>query len=285
MHVEECCQSLLNQILPELDRKRSGFAIDIGVGTFAFYCKLFKQLRFKTVAVEPVPTDQLRQLCHHYNIQLVESCISDINGFVNLHIGTFNGEKNLNLNSMRSDWWGSTSTTQQVQSILLSNLLNNINAKKIACIKIDVEGLELSIIKQFLKLKTALLPKVLIFEYGGGGTRESRKGGWKLLEETIKCLEILRSLDYRQSILVDSTPNTKERVFNLQSITLKPAKIFPPQSTYGNIIVLRDDQYPEHKIASMCQSYQDNKVVPPPLQIQESLFRRTSRKFRQILYK
>ena len=68
MHVEECSQALLKQILPEVDSNRSGLAIDIGVGTFAFYCQLFDQLRFPTIAVEPLPNKQLRQLCRYRQI-------------------------------------------------------------------------------------------------------------------------------------------------------------------------------------------------------------------------
>ncbi len=287
MHVEECCQALLNQILPEVDSERSGLAIDIGVGTFAFYCQLFDQLKFTTIAVEPLPNRQLRQLCRYRNIQLLESCISEVDGLVNLYIGSYNGEENLNLNSLRSDWWGSTATAKQVESMSLSKLLNEIAATNITCIKIDVEGMELSIIQQFLHLKETLLPKVLMFEYGGGGTRESGQGGWstELLDGTIKSLEILLNAGYGQTILVDSAPDTKEQVIHLQSEKLESTVLFPPQSIYGNIIAFRGVEYPEDKIASICQSYRDNKSVAPPLQVKESLLRLASLKMRQLIYR
>jgi FkbM family methyltransferase len=287
MHVEECSQALLNRILPEVDSNRSGLAIDIGVGTFAFYCQLFDQLRFPTIAVEPLPNKQLRQLCRYRQIQLVESCISEVDGLVNLYIGSYNGEENLNLNSLRPDWWGSTATAKQVQSMSLSKLLNEIAATSITCIKIDVEGMELSIIQQLSQLKETLLPKVLMFEYGGGDTRESGQGGWskELLDGTLKSLEILRDVGYGQIILVDLAPDTKEQVLNLQSETLESTVLFQPQSIYGNIIALRGTQYPEHKIASICQPYRDNQSVAPPLQVKESLLRRASLKMRQIIYR
>ena len=38
MRVEACCQSLLAEILPEIDPKKEGYCIDVGAGTFAFYC-------------------------------------------------------------------------------------------------------------------------------------------------------------------------------------------------------------------------------------------------------
>ena len=286
MHVEECCQALLNEILPEVDSDRSGLAIDIGVGTFAFYCQLFDQLKFKTIAVEPLPNNQLKQLCKHRDIQLLESCISEVDGTVNLYIGSYNGEENLNLNSLRPDWWGSTATAKQVQSMTLSKLLQKIATTNITCIKIDVEGMELSIIQQFLQLTESLLPKVLMFEYGGGGTQEDGQGGWstELLNATLKSLEILRSLGYGQAILVDLAPDSQEQVVDLQSEKASTV-LFPPQSIYGNIIALRGVQYPEPKIASICQLYRDNQAVAPQLRVKESLLRRASVKMRQLIYR
>lgn len=287
MHVEECCQALLHQILPEVDINRSGLAIDIGVGTFAFYCQLFDQLRFETIAVEPLPNQQLRQLCRYRNIQLIESCISEVDGSVDLYIGNYNGEENLNLNSLRPDWWGSTATAKPAQSMPLSKFLNEIAATNITCIKIDVEGMEFSIIQQFSQLKETLLPKVLTFEYGGGSTREQGEGGWsqELLDGTLKSLEILRNAGYGQTILVDLAPDSKEQVFNLQSEIVESTVLFQPQSIYGNIIALRGFQYPEDKIASICQPYRDNQSVAPLLHVKESLLRRASRKMRQIIYR
>jgi FkbM family methyltransferase len=280
MHVEECCLALLSQILPGVDRKRSGLAIDIGVGTFAFYCELFDKLRFRTIAVEPLPTERLRRVCQFRNIRLIETCISDVDGFVNIYIGSFQGEENLNLSSMRPDWWGSTATAKQVRSMSLSNLLASIDVNQITCIKIDVEGMEFSIIQQLPTLQESLFPKVLMFEYGGGGTRESGQGGWskEILGGIMKSLEIVRNLGYGQTILVDSASDTKEQVLDLKSIALEPTTVFLPQSIYGNIITLRGVQYPESKIASICQMYRDNQSVPPPLRVSESLLRRALRK-------
>ncbi len=286
MHVEECCQALLNEILPEVDSDRSGLAIDIGVGTFAFYCQLFDQLKFKTIAVEPLPNKQLKQLCKYRDIQLLESCISEVDGTVNLYIGSYNGEENLNLNSLRPDWWGSTATAKQVQSMTLSKLLLEIAATNITCIKIDVEGMELSIIQQFSQLPKSLLPKVLMFEYGGGGTQEDGQGGWstELLDATLKSLEILRSLGYGQAILVDLAPDSQEQVVDLQAEKASTV-LFPPQSIYGNIIALRGVQYPEPKITSICQLYRDNQAIAPRLRVKESLLRRASVKMRQLIYR
>src|SRR5437870_7346733 len=138
MQVEECCQSLLAEILPAGDPNRTGVAIDIGVGTFAFYCELFNQIGFRSVAVEPVPNDNLREICRHGDIALVESCVSEIDGTADLFMGTFDGIENLNLNSMRPDWWGVTKRKRVVKSMRLATLLETINARRVTCLKLDV---------------------------------------------------------------------------------------------------------------------------------------------------
>jgi uncharacterized UPF0146 family protein len=51
VRVEACCQALLEQILPAIDREKTGICLDVGVGTFAFYCKRFARLGFETVAI------------------------------------------------------------------------------------------------------------------------------------------------------------------------------------------------------------------------------------------
>lgn len=274
MLVELCCQALLRQILPAVDPKRTGLAIDIGVGTDDFYFQLFDQLRFKSIAVEPLPTDQVRQLCIDCNIKLVESCISDINGSVYLYIGKDdNNGENLNRSSMRSDWFGSSENARQVSSMSLPNLLASVDAHKVTCLKIDVEGMELAIIQKLQDLQKNLLPRVLMFEYGGGGKRESEQGGWskEILEGTMKSLEIVRNLGYEKIILVDLAPDTEARLVNLQSLALEATAVFPPHSIYGNIIALRDVHYSESEIAAICKPYQGNRG-------QESLLRRVLRK-------
>ena len=117
MRVEACCQALLKQILPDLDPQRGGLCFDIGVGTFAFYCQLFAQLGFTSIAVEPLPTKKLRALCQHYHIPLIEQCLSDRVGTQTLHMGEFARFVNSNFNSLAPDWFGASGNTCQVLTL------------------------------------------------------------------------------------------------------------------------------------------------------------------------
>ena len=89
MYVEECCSALLNYILPKVDTAKSGLTIEIGVGTFHFYCLLFKKLGFEVIAVEPIPNKNLKTICRQQNIKLIESCVTKIDGTVNIYMGTW----------------------------------------------------------------------------------------------------------------------------------------------------------------------------------------------------
>ncbi len=263
MHVEECCQALLNYLIPIVDQERQGICIDVGVGTFAFYCELFARLGFKTVAVEPIPVNALRQVCQYHNITLIESCISDINGIQNLHIGTYQGVENLNLCSLEPDWWGASIEIRQVQSITLSKLMSSVNTKKISCLKLDVEGSESTIIRQFMALPESLLPSVVMFEYGGGNNKEQGRKGWapKFLTATMECLSVLKQCGYGFSIVIDAAKDTAQFISDLQLSNLEHNEIFEPSAVYGNIISFRSGAYSENAIASICTLYQNNDLV------------------------
>jgi FkbM family methyltransferase len=259
MHVETCCQALLDQILLAIDKEKTGVCIDVGVGTFAFYCERFARLGFQTIAVEPLPSQKLRKVCQSHQIQLIECCLSDSNEIQNLHIGTFAGFSNRNFSSLDPNWFGASNNTKPVQSMTLSNLLDRLAAPKITCLKLDIEGWESVVIKQFTKLPESLLPKVIMFEYGGGANRQSRQAGWssQFLSATRDCLSVLKHCGYGFSVIIDFAPDTKELIFDLQASDLNLDTIFHANSIYGNIISCRHFRYKEAEISKICASYYD----------------------------
>ena len=262
MQVEECCQALLAHILPILDEKREGICIDVGVGTFAFFCEIFAKLGFKTVAVEPLPVNALRQVCHSSNIDLIEGCISDIDGIQTLYIGNFQGIENLNLCTLEPDWWGASTETQQVPSLRLSSLLSSVNPLKVTCLKLDVEGAELTIIRQFAELPEALLPSVVLFEYGGGDRKENSQKGWstKFFNATLECLETLKKCGYSFSLLIDASPDAVEYIFDLQADNLELVEIFSAAAIYGNIISFRTCQFSDNEFKQVCAPFLQKEI-------------------------
>jgi FkbM family methyltransferase len=265
MHVEECCQAILCSVLPQIDPGRQGLCIDVGVGTFDLYCELFASIGFDTVAVEPLPTPAIKMICRSLGIVLIESCMYDNDGTQTMYTGTYKDSENLNLSSIRADWWGSSSHSVQVRSMTLATLLTTINARLITCLKLDVEGVESVIIKQLQRTHAFLLPAVVMFEYGGGGTRDEEKAGWSEtgIHDTLSCLQILKDLNYRTTILVDSSPESKERVIDLAGVEVTPDALFHPRAVYGNAVCFLDQASDPSWIEGICALYRDNGARPP----------------------
>ena len=265
MHVEECCRALLHYALPRIDQNRKGLCIDVGVGTFELYCELFARIGFDTVAVEPLPTPTVSMLCGFHGIVLIKSCVYDNDGTQTMYTGTYNDSKNMNLSSIRPDWWGSSSHSVQVPSMTLGTLLETVNAHLITCLKLDVEGVESVIIKQLRQVPASLLPAVVVFEYGGGSTRQEGKAGWSEsgIDDTLSCFRALKDLSYRTTILVDSSPEGNEHVIDLAKVNVSPDTFFHPGSIYGNAVCFLERLSDTSWIERICSLYRDNDARPP----------------------
>lgn len=263
MRVEPCCQALLAEIIQEIDPQREGFCIDVGVGTFAFYCEIFARLGYPTIAVEPLPIKKLKQISETYSIQLIESCLSNIDGKQMLYLGNFAGFFNSNFSSLSPEWFGSSQKTKEVESIRLSTLLERIKATKVTCLKLDIEGWEFNVIEQLPYIDNTLLPNVIMFEYGGGVNKKQGQKGWSkdFSEKTLNCLKILKNCGYQSSFIIDFAPRSQERFFDLQSFNLEENQLFDEQSVYGNIITLKDANISEAKIQKVCQTYYQSSLI------------------------
>ena len=84
MNVEEYCLSKIPAFLNYLDPEKRSTAIDIGVGTFNFYCEVFRKSGYNTIAVEPLPSKTLKKIVKDFNIILVEACIYSKSGKVDI---------------------------------------------------------------------------------------------------------------------------------------------------------------------------------------------------------
>ena len=257
MRVEACCQRILSYVLPLVDEKREGICIDVGVGTFAFYCEMFSMLGFKTIAVEPLPVEGVRVLCQYDGITLIEACLSDVNGTKTIHLGNVAAGLDSNYASLEPDWFGVSTETREVQSLTLSKLLLNLDAQKVTCLKLDIEGAESTVINQLRELPKAWLPSILMFEYGGGDSREKGQYGWspKYVSATMECIRALKECGYNCSIMIDNALDTEAQIFELQSSNLEPDSIFYPNSVYGNIIVFRGFNVTKDEVAKICEPY------------------------------
>jgi len=269
-----------------IDPQRIGHTIDVGVGNFSFYCVTFAKLGYFSAAVEPLPVKTLQRACKKYHVQLFESVLSEVDGTVTLYLGTFQGDKNLNLSSLQPNWWGASSEKREVKSLSLATLVKLINPSLISCFKMDVEGAEETIIQQFTQLNPSLLPGVIMFEYGGGDIRENAKAGWssQYLDSTMRCLEVLKQLGYGLSIVIDAAQGTTERIYDLQTSSITPEDFFPSEASYGNIITLRGKTFPNKAIEQICEPFRDNDAVPPTISLEnETILYSILKRLKRIL--
>lgn len=240
MKCENYCQKFLAEYLPKIDTEKQGVCIEVGVGTFAFYCVLFAQLGYQTIAIEPLVGDQLRNICQQNKIDLLESCLSDVDGEQTLYIGSFQGNQNTNLSSLVPDWWGASSQKVTVPSLSFNSLISDVQIKQITCLKIDVEGAEVIILRQLKQISSSVLPEVVMFEYGGGDSKESANKGWsaEFVAQTNECLTILKECGYLQGIIIDESDVENPVKFSFSEQLDKTFdNLFKSDFQWGNIIV------------------------------------------------
>lgn len=259
MDVEKACISITPYLANIYDRSREGYAIDIGVGTFCFYCDAYRKLGFKTIAVEPLPNDNLKELCHKRGIDLIESCIFTTDGSITIYTGEFKGAPLSDLSSVKKDWWGATDNALTVNSMKLTTLIEKKNIKKITFVKVDTEGSEFEILSQLKNLDTSLLPQIVQFEYGGGSMKKDQKNGWseEFFNNTLKCLKILRNLNYGGGILVDAS--LSEIKYFEFSKTSAFEQLFGEEYMWGNIILFRKNKININKLCKIINKSQKKK--------------------------
>ncbi|MCT7970702.1 FkbM family methyltransferase [Laspinema olomoucense] len=252
-----------------LDPERQGTAIEIGVGTQDYYFVDFVKAGFPTLAVEPAPAEELRVTCQRLNVPLEQAAIAEKNGEVTLYLGEYEGQLNVNLNSLNPDWWGVVNPQQsefphqkrtlaslKVPAFTLKTLLQNRGIERLSILKVDTEGSEFGIINGLREIPPQTLPSLVQFEYGGGGDRQSQEGGWnpKYFQNTLDCLEVLKALGYEWLVLIDRDL-PRPYSLALQEIT-NLAEIFHPLSHVGNAIACKTRHITSRiNLESLCQPY------------------------------
>ena len=58
-----------------LDMERQGWIIDGGAGYFDYYFEWAHNLNYRTAVIEPIPCNQVRELCAIYQTPLIEAAL------------------------------------------------------------------------------------------------------------------------------------------------------------------------------------------------------------------
>jgi len=241
MDVEIVTDLLLQGILGDHDPQARGAFVEVGLGTINYSFLWARDLGFTCYGVEPLPSEKLKESARLRGVDLMEAAISTVNGTLPIHVGMLDGFTVSDVSSLHPDWWGGGTQTKMVRSIRLCDYLSEKRIARISCLKIDTEGSEPSIVCPLVDLNPVHLPKVVAFEYGGGGSRASGSGGWKpgFFRGTLDCLETLKRLGYSWMLVAEASAS-RTQVIRFDSVAnFEP--MFPDTATVGNLICLRED--------------------------------------------
>jgi FkbM family methyltransferase len=229
MEFEHRTEELLRLLLPKVDPDRLGTCIEIGVGTYHWYCDLFAGAGYRSVAIEPIPAEPFIQRLRQGNIIFHEGVVAEHDGNVTVFLGK---DGDTNLSSIRHDWWAATEHTKTVASMTLATIMRLSGIDRLTCLKVDAEGSESRILKQLLNFPQRLLPSLVVFEFGAAIWSN---GKWldHFDSDTMECLRILSSCGYGSMRTIDVF--SEERSGNLQR-DLNPEIYFGRDSQAGNAI-------------------------------------------------
>lgn len=232
MQFEDRTEELLRALLPHVDPGRSGTCIEIGVGTYHWYCDLFARAGYRSVGVEPVPSQPFLDRLRLGDITFFEGVVAEHDGTLAVYLGK---DVDTNLSSIRRDWWAATDQTKAVRSMTLATLLREAGVERLTCLKVDAEGSEARILGQLSRLPPRYWPAIVVFEFGAAVFAD---GKWldHFDTDTMECLRILRACGYGELHTIDVFGD--ERAGNLQN-HLDPHVYFGRDSQAGNAIAQR----------------------------------------------
>lgn len=241
MDFEIATDMWLQEMLGSFHCNPSGMFVEVGLGASNWSFPWASDLGLTCVAVEPCPTPLLRETCRRDGVKLIEAAVCRQAGTTLLYQGEIDGNKLGDVNSIRSDWWGAGSSAQTVEAVSLSGLASTWDEHLFMCVKVDVEGAEADVLSSLVEFEPRRLPKFVAFEYGGGGSKRSGRGGWteEFATGTMNCLALLKELRYTGGVVLDTT-RWAPRFFNLSELDANVDTPFFPSDEVGNIIVWRE---------------------------------------------
>lgn len=219
----------LYDLLPTLDPQKRGFCIDAGAGIQDFFGIYFQEWGWPSLIVEPLPSDALLNSLRN-RVGLEQAALCAVDDRVTLYAG-WDG----NTHSLDKDWEQVTGhphakTEISVQGIRYETLLYKWGIKVVTCLKLDIEGSELSVIQQLPGCKKK--PQVVSLEYGGGFAKSTGQGGWQpeRFEKIRLCIDLLRTCGYTQGAHC-------EDAIHEFTFAEHPQGIWREEAGYGNLVV------------------------------------------------
>lgn len=170
----------------------AGICIDVGIGEQDFYFEWFANMGYKVVAIDPVISEYVEQLCNQSHAVLIRKALSRGAGVATLHYTHNNQIRAL------TPVWGND-TTCEVPTISLPELWSELGEPAIAALKLDIEGMEPVIIQQLPDI--GAVPCVVAFEIGGLYPFSTGAGRWQddAWIEVMEAIVTLWDLGYKEA--------------------------------------------------------------------------------------
>lgn len=231
MHpVERNTLDTLYDLLHDLDPDKQGWCIDGGAGVQDFFGLYFSEWGWPSVIVEPLPSDALLNSLHN-GVVLEAAALCAVDDRVTLFTGHDGNTHSLDANWQDVTGHPHANVERSVQGIRYQSLLDKYHINHVACLKLDIEGSEWSVIQQFVE-DDITLPQIVSIEYGGGFSKASGMGGWQehRFNKVLQCVDVLRACGYMQAA------HCEEAIHEV-NLVQHPRGIWRDEAGYGNLVV------------------------------------------------
>lgn len=246
MHeVERVTWEIVSRLMQDADPQREGWAIDAGLGQGDYYCEWTHNLGYKSLAIEPMPTETAIRACEMSHIPLVSAALGNRDGVAVLY-----SAPERDLRSLHGEVWGGMQDDGDVEVITLPLLMRQYRIERLTLLKLDIEGAEPDVIETLEELASDELPSIVCFEFGGEGTAEYKRGPWSLEQQrrVNSSFKTLHRLGYRWGVLVGS------------------GDVFFVRKTDGNSNFLSSDNWGNAILARFAPSMETGKEISCLLQ-------------------
>ena len=241
MNFEVATDAWLRKLILAARTRAGEVFVEVGLGGGDWSFVWASQAGLRCLVVEPAPTEKLRDLCGKCGVEMVVAAVCEREGTILLYEGELNGAQVGDTNSTRPDWWGVGERSRPVSATTLAVLARSWNGVPFIALKVDVEGAEASVLSGLNEFAPGQLPKLVAFEYGGGGSLKDQRGGWadEFVSSTMSCLNLLKDLGYKGGMILERS-SWSPRLFKMAGVGNSARTMFDEADEVGNIIVWKD---------------------------------------------
>lgn len=216
----------------------TGSVLTAGGGSTGFYAVEFAQRGYMAVVMEPVPQDALLDAIRDYAaVRLWRCALATKSGEVAFHIN-----EHRDLSGMATDHWGMQHehATMTVPAMSYAGALDRIeyelycDVDALACVQLDIEGSEPDILPSL----TLAPPDVLVYEFGGGGTKAQGEWNWSPahLAKASAAFDAVRGC-YERLYIIDAAQTTVWACAVSDVPVGGYVALFDDAATFGNVVL------------------------------------------------